>query len=140
MLWWIRDMLCWCGLLICGCILLVQAIKKIRKIIQQYNWRSSEFLIAILRLYNRQVIHRFNHGLCTFCGYDLRASPVRCPECGNERVRDISYLDYPILPEPIMEPKKIRILTPRQRLIRFHLIQFLKSLNRNFGFGIRGRF
>ena len=35
---------------------------------------------AVLR---RRAARRGEHHLCTRCGYDLRATPERCPECGR---------------------------------------------------------
>ncbi|HSU68157.1 MAG TPA: hypothetical protein VLJ39_14865 [Tepidisphaeraceae bacterium] len=41
----------------------------------------SIFELALLARRRRRV----NSSLCVACGYDLRASPDRCPECGTVR-------------------------------------------------------
>ena len=38
-------------------------------------------ILAVRRQFRRW--YRIHHGLCLNCGYDLRASEERCPECGT---------------------------------------------------------
>jgi hypothetical protein len=52
------------------------------------NWGLS-LLTAILPAHRvldvRRRARRHRAGLCPVCGYDLRATPGRCPECGRAR-------------------------------------------------------
>jgi len=41
--------------------------------------------VGLIAFERRRVRQRKLHGLCIHCGYDLRASPTRCPECGRLR-------------------------------------------------------
>jgi len=46
----------------------------------------SAFVLPRLLMWRREreINRRFLNGQCVECGYDLRASPQRCPECGTE--------------------------------------------------------
>ncbi len=48
------------------------------------------WLFSLLRK-RRNRSARLRNGLCLDCGYDLRGSPGRCPECGSAAARDAAF-------------------------------------------------
>ena len=58
-------------------------------------WVPTRFVVAVLlaplAMLTVRRLHRgrrYGRGLCPACGYDLRASPGRCPECGAVPARN----------------------------------------------------
>lgn len=51
-------------------------------------WPVMYFGLRILR--GLKVSRRKRYGLCAKCGYDLRASSEKCPECGAEIVHQLT--------------------------------------------------
>jgi hypothetical protein len=47
------------------------------------HWAIALPVVVVLAWQIRRRMRRHIPGTCQFCGYDLRATPERCPECGT---------------------------------------------------------
>lgn len=60
-------------------------VQRVRSLTVPWAWPAALFglLPALAAVRYIRTHHRVRPGRCTRCGYDLRASPRRCPECGT---------------------------------------------------------
>jgi hypothetical protein len=63
--------------------------EKYASVIFPYWVPAIPFLVLPLLWVRRHLKHN-RKGFCPVCGYDLRATPQRCPECGHQPVRPLN--------------------------------------------------
>ena len=66
----------------------ITALWLIRRIVEVPNWfLATTFAAPAVIRFTKKRLQRVRAGCCPSCGYDLRATPDRCPECGAQRIQ-----------------------------------------------------
>lgn len=75
-------------------------------VIVPYGGLALVFAVLPARCLIRHLRRRYRRGksLCVACGYDLRASTARCPECGRAFTAEVAR-DSP----PVVGPESVRV-------------------------------
>lgn len=59
------------------------AVHEVRGVLCVLFWQLALVGNIVIRRRYQVQLDRLLEGRCTACGYDLRATPERCPECGE---------------------------------------------------------